>query len=110
MALYNFHRILIAAAILFDFFFSLFCIRKYNLHGDVMDLVYAVGSSAVSIGFIIYLIRFNRKCARMRTSLDNLACPHCQYDLRGSLAKGADHCPERGSPISDQLRQKAATA
>ncbi|MEX2214461.1 MAG: hypothetical protein WD768_10055 [Phycisphaeraceae bacterium] len=110
MALYHFHRVLIAAAILFDFFFSLFCIRRYNLHGEVMDLVYAIGSSAISVGFILYLIHFNRKVARYRANLDSLLCPNCQYDLRGSLARHAATCPECGSPISEELRRRAATA
>jgi hypothetical protein len=111
MALYGFHRILIAAAIFFDFVFTVFCIRKYNgPNGDIKDIIWAGVASAITVGFVGYFIHFTRKTARLRLELaarDRL-CPACQYDLRGSLANNILMCPECGEPITDEFRRRAA--
>ncbi len=59
MALYNFHRVLIAAAILFDFAFTLYSFRRYDITGNVVDIYMGVGSSIVTIALVAYLIYFN---------------------------------------------------
>ena len=60
MALYHFHRVLIAAAILFDFAFSLYAFRRYSETSQTIDLAMAVGSSVVTVALVAYLIYFNR--------------------------------------------------
>jgi steroid 5-alpha reductase family enzyme len=60
MSLYSFHRVLISAAILFDFFFTFWAVRQYRANGDVMDLVMGIGSSVFTIGLVAYLVYFNR--------------------------------------------------
>lgn len=59
MALYYFHRVLIAAAILFDFAFTLYSFRRYGITGNAMDIVMGVGSSVVTVALVAYLIYFN---------------------------------------------------
>lgn len=66
MALYNFHRVLISCAVLFDFFFTLWSIRQWNLDGRAVNLVMAVASSLVTIGLVVYLIYFNRHLMVLR--------------------------------------------
>jgi hypothetical protein len=113
MALYAFHRVLIAAAIFFDFVFTVFCIRKYNgPNGDIKDLIWALLSSVITVGFVWYFIHFTRKTARLRIELAarDRMCPRCQYDLRGSLASSITMCPECGEPITEEFRRKAAAA
>jgi hypothetical protein len=110
MALYAFHRILIAAAILFDFVFTVFCIRKFNRNGDVWELAWGIASSVLTVGLVVYLVYFNRKTAALRIALaarDRL-CPRCQYDLRGSLSSDITTCPECGEPITEEFRRRAA--
>ena len=110
MALYAFHRVLIAAAILFDFAFTVFCIRKYNRNGEVIELIWAAVASLLTVAFVAYFVYFTRKTARLRLALAAraLLCPRCQYDLRGSLATDAIACPECGEPITSEFRRKAA--
>ncbi len=109
MALIVFHRVLIAAAILFDGFFTLFCIRKYNRNGDVWELALGFGSSLLTIGLVAYLIHFNRKVKAIRLVMaaQDRLCPQCRYDLQGSLAANATACPECGCEITDQFRREA---
>jgi ABC-type cobalamin transport system permease subunit len=59
MALYNFHRVLIAAAILFDFGFTLYAFRRYDITGSTTDIVMGVVSSIVTVALVAYLIYFN---------------------------------------------------
>lgn len=112
MNLNGFHRILIAATIAFDLFFTIFCIRKYNRSGDVMQIVLAAVASLLTIGFVAYFLYFNRKVAALRITLAARArlCPKCQYDLRGSLESNIATCPECGDPITEEFRRKASAA
>jgi len=67
MSLYHFHRVLITAAILFDFFFTFWAIRQYQAEdGVAMDLAMAIGSSVATVGLIVYLVYFNRNLAVLR--------------------------------------------
>jgi uncharacterized membrane protein len=67
MSLYHFHRVLITAAILFDFFFTFWAIRQYQApDGAAMDLVMAIGSSVVTVALVAYLVYFNRNLAVLR--------------------------------------------
>lgn len=111
MALYSFHRVLICFAIAFDSVFTWYCIRKYNRYGEFSELVFAGLSSIASIGFVIYLVHFNRKVTKLREAMaarDRL-CPGCGYDLRGSLSAQTSVCPECGAPISEEFRRRAAS-
>jgi hypothetical protein len=113
MALYAFHRILITAAILFDFVFTVFCIRKYNRSGDAWELVWGLASSLLTLGLVAYLVHFNRKTSRLRLELaarDRL-CPRCQYDLRGSLASDIAQClpPPRSCGVTSGPQGRRST-
>jgi len=59
MALYNFHRVLIATAILFFFGFGLYTFRVYTRLGQSTNLLMAISALAVCLGMIAYLIYFN---------------------------------------------------
>ncbi len=119
MSLLIFHRVLIVASIGFDVFFTLFCVRKYNVTGDAWELVMAGASSLLTVGLIVYLIYFNKKtrAIRLLMAARDRMCPECQYDLRGSLASdaggpasAAGRCPECGWIITDTFRAKAREA
>jgi len=71
MSLYNFHRVLIAAAILFDFLFTFWAIREYRFadEGKTALLLTAIGSSIFTIALIAYLVYFNRNLAVFRHEL-----------------------------------------
>ncbi len=66
MAIYNFHRVLIAAAILFDFGFTFWAIQQYRCTDDGQQLILAVLSSAVTLALVAYLVYFNRTLAVLR--------------------------------------------
>ena len=66
MALYNFHRVLITAAILFDFGFTYWAILQYRETDDVKQLVLAVLSSVVTLALVAYLVYFNRTLTVLR--------------------------------------------
>ncbi len=104
MALYNFHRVLIAVAILFDFGFTFWTIRQYNLTGDAIQLVLAVGSSVVTVGLVVYLVYFNRNLSVLRHILA-ARCVYCGSDLRRAVASGSTACPQCAQPIGDQVRR-----
>ena len=100
MALYNFHRVLISAAILFDLAFSFWCFRLWRDSGEVVQLVMMVGSSVITIGLIMYLLYFNKSLVTLRKALSTSpTCAACGFDLRGSMAAGNPHCPECGTPM-----------
>jgi hypothetical protein len=71
MALYNFHRVLIAASILFDVLFSFWCWGIYQKTDQSVYIVMLVGSTLLTVGLIAYLIHFNRKTRRLRRALEH---------------------------------------
>ncbi len=110
MALYTFHRILIAAAIFFDFIFTLFCVRKFNANGNPVELVWGGLATLIVVALVGYLIVFNRKTAILQASLDQaFLCPNCRYDLRGSIQGKQAVCPECGTTVPIGFRRNAAT-
>lgn len=108
MALYNFHRVLIAAAILFDLGFSLYCFRNYRDSGDAAQLAMLVASSLVTIGLVAYLIHFNRGLTVLRSLLapQDGHCGHCGHDLRETLATPAARCPACGTPLGGAVPEQ----
>ncbi|MBI1336950.1 MAG: hypothetical protein GC164_08315 [Phycisphaera sp.] len=70
MALYNFHRVLITASILFDAFFSYWSFQQWRETGESINLVMLVGSSVVTLGLIAYFIYFNRNLHNKRAVFD----------------------------------------
>jgi len=66
VALYNFHRVLIAVAILFDLVFSLYCFRKWQETGATSQLIMLIGSSVVTVAMVAYLIYFNKNLVVLR--------------------------------------------
>lgn len=71
MSLYSFHRVLITATILFDFFFTFWAVRQYRMTDDMVQLIMAVGSSLVMVGLVAYLVYFNRNLAVLRHALSS---------------------------------------
>ncbi|MEX0775847.1 MAG: hypothetical protein WD042_09065 [Phycisphaeraceae bacterium] len=55
MALYNFHRVLISAAILFFFAFGLYAFKA----SQVVSVEMGIGSMLISVAMVAYLIYFN---------------------------------------------------
>ena len=101
MALYNFHRVLIAAAILFAIGFCLYCVRNYQSTGDVVQLVMLIVLSIVTVGLVGYLIHFNKNLTVLRHMLTmSVPCRHCGCDLTGAMAAGRTVCPECGSEVA----------
>jgi hypothetical protein len=98
MALYNFHRVLIAAAILFDAGYTLFSINRWQANGNNLDLVMAIGSTVVTIGFVLYLIYFNRKTQRISGILRGI-CDSCGADVRVGIEAGDPLCGRCGQPL-----------
>ena len=70
MALYNFHRVLIAAAILFDVAFSLYCYRKFQIDGHAVQLVMLIGSTIITFVLVGYLIYFNKSLTVLRRAVE----------------------------------------
>ncbi|MAE67198.1 MAG: hypothetical protein CMJ18_23300 [Phycisphaeraceae bacterium] len=98
MALYNFHRVLIASAILFDFGFSLYCFRRYQITGEGLQLTMLVASSVVTVAMIGYLIHFNKGLVVFQRQ-GALTCGDCGYNLETTMAAGRTACPECGAAI-----------
>jgi hypothetical protein len=69
VSLYNFHRVLITASILFDFFFTWWSLRRYFDTSDVTQLVMAIASTVVTVALVVYLVYFNRNLAVLRHAL-----------------------------------------
>lgn len=84
MALYNFHRVLIAAAILFDFMFTFWAVRQYSLDKEPIQLIMAIGSSILTVGLVAYLVYFNRSLAMVR----HVLAGRRREGLHGSAVNG----------------------
>jgi uncharacterized membrane protein len=99
MALYNFHRVLIAIAIVFDFLFTFWALRQWRLTSDSILLVTAVASSVVTIGLIAYLVYFNRNLSLLR-HIVNGQCWKCGRDIRSALMAQQQQCPNCGVALA----------
>lgn len=69
MALYNFHRVLITAAILFFLSFAVYAWQRYTDQGGTTNLVMAAASAAVGVGAIVYLIYFNIRLRKLSAQM-----------------------------------------
>jgi len=98
MALYNFHRVLIAAAIVFDAGFTWFSLRRWNRSGDQLDLIMAIASTIITISFVVYLVFFNRKTRRLQSMLAG-QCVKCGADVQQQIKDGQQACGQCGQPI-----------
>lgn len=97
MALYNCHRVLIAAVILFELGFSLSCFRNYSRGYDTVQLIMLIGSIAVTASLIGYIIYFNKNLTVPRTLLAiGFQCESCGMNLRKSIAT-ANRCSQCGA-------------
>lgn len=105
MSLYIFHRVLIAASILFDAWFSIWCWQMYGQTEDSTYIIMLVGSSVLMLSFLVYLIYFNRKTRKLQHAID-VTCEHCGYDLHGTIRASKDKCPECGHPVSDLVKRE----
>lgn len=88
MALYNFHRVLISATILFAMGFSLYSYRVYAQAGGSARLLTSVISAAICAGLVGYLIYFNTRIRALYTR-------HPQPPA----------APTGDNPMSDRLEQ-----
>ena len=101
MALYNFHRVLIATVVLFAIGFGLYCVRNYENTGDVVQLVMLVVLSIVTVGLVGSLIYFNKNLTVLRPMLTtSVHCRHCDCNLTRSMATGRSFCPECGGEVA----------
>ena len=66
MALYYFHRVLIASSILFALGFCAYSYQRYSQIGDTVDLATSVTSGMLCLGMIGYLVYFNAKTRRLQ--------------------------------------------
>lgn len=66
MALYYFHRVLIASAILFALGFSAYSYQRFSQAGDTTDLITSMTSGLLCAGMIGYLIYFNAKTRKLQ--------------------------------------------
>lgn len=107
MALYNFHRVLVAAAILFGFGMSLYGYRSYSVTGDTSNLTMAAVAGVLAIGMIAYLVYFNAKLILLR-QLSPTSCEKCGYELRASIDAGKNSCPECGEAIPASMLPRPA--
>ena len=103
MVLCNFHRVLISAALVFDFGFVFWTIRQYRPTADAVQLVMAIGLSAVTVALVAYLVYFNRNLTVLRHVLLG-RCKECGYDLRRRISQDGC-CPVCGAAIGPQWRQ-----
>jgi len=100
MALYHFHRVLIAASIVFDVWFSYWCWQAWARTQEGTYIALMIGSTVLVAVMVVYLVYFNRKTRQLRHAVE-ITCDHCSYDLRGTIAAGQGKCPECGAAISD---------
>ncbi len=98
LALNNAHRVLITAAIVFDFFFTFWAIRQYRQSNDVKQLALVVASSAVTLALVAYLVYFNRNLSVLRYSLAR-RCAQCGTVLQGLTGSGRGSCPQCGAAV-----------
>ena len=69
MALFQFHRVLIAVTVMFDFLLTLWSIRRWNTTGEDTFLYLAIGSSVVSLALLAYLVNFSKNLNAMRDQM-----------------------------------------
>jgi len=63
------NRLIISVVILFDFLLLFWAARQYRATAEVTPLVMAIGSVAVTVVLLVYLVRFNRNHALFRHML-----------------------------------------
>ena len=68
----NLNRLIISAVILFDFLLLFWAARQYSATAEVTPLAMALGSVAVTVVLLVYLVRFNRNHALFRHMLTAL--------------------------------------
>ena len=112
MSLYNFHRVFIIVAILFDVGFSIYCYQKYQMSSEYLHVVMLIGSSVVTLVLVAYLIYFNRSLAILRSMASDRIkrCHSCHYDLRGTSEIDHDCCPQCGAELAATPSAKAMQA
>lgn len=107
MSLYQFHRVLIAAAIVFDALFTFWAIRQWQTSGhDSLMLGMAIGSSVVTVTMITYLVYFNRNLTLLRHIVTG-RCGRCGGDIRQALQDHVHECPACGAAIVRTAGQPA---
>lgn len=106
MALYNFHRVLIITAILFDLVFSFWCFRQWQHTDEAIQLIMAVASSVVTIGLIGYLIYFNKSLIVRRGMLTTMPTHSKCGSVLPSTAAENPTWPTCGSPLPHRRGQK----
>ena len=95
MAPRNFHRVLIAAAIGFAFFFTVWAVDQFQQTDNVNQLVLAVASTVVTLALVACLVYFNRNLSVLRHTLAS-RCVHCGGLLRSDSSADHADCPNCG--------------
>ncbi len=70
MALYHFHRVLIAAAIVFFVGFSWYAFRQYTVFGAGRYLFMAIGSACAGVALLSYFIYFHITLRNMKAKAE----------------------------------------
>lgn len=63
MAAFALHQLIMATALVLDFAFMFWAIRRYTVTGESMLLCGAIVSTFVTITLVSYLVYFNRRIA-----------------------------------------------
>ena len=102
----RFHRVLIAATILFDIGCTFWAIRYARIADGAIELAMVAGLALLTNALVVYLVYFNRNLAMWRHILGGLICPKCQHDLSANEAAGPTNCPECGAMIREHLHRR----
>ena len=63
MAAFALHQIIVATALILDFLFAFWALRRFANTGDNVLLCGAIGSAFITVTLVSYLVYFNRRLA-----------------------------------------------
>ncbi len=74
MAAFALHQLIVATALILDFAFMFWALRRYAATGESMLLCGAIGSTFLTVIMVSYLVYFNRRMAL----INHLCHTRCQ--------------------------------
>jgi hypothetical protein len=75
MAAFALHQLIVAIALLLDFLFALWAIRRYTSTGESMLLYGAFASAFITVTLVSYMVYFNRRMAL----INHLCSTRCEH-------------------------------